>query len=134
MCKYGWVFEGYNMQQHLEIMQELPNYELSERQFAHFIGKARMYGHLNKMEQKEIFPIGLSDSQINQVVKEYYTCENFGRNEDGSINLWNLYNLFTESNKSSYIDSSLERSVNAYALIQNLSNSIQKGIPNFFVT
>src|SRR5690606_36225946 len=32
------LFEGYNMQQHLDLIQELPNYELSEKQFAHLIG------------------------------------------------------------------------------------------------
>lgn len=127
------LFEGYNMQQHLELMQELPNYELSEKQFAHFIGKARMYGHLSKAEQNGLFPMALSDSQINQVVKEYYTCSNFGRGEDGSVNLWNLYNLFTEANKGSYIDSNFERNVNAFELVRNLGNSIKNSTNNWFL-
>lgn len=131
--KASQLFEQYDMEMHLQMMQELPNHKLSEKQFAHFIGKARMFGHLSKAEQKGLFPIGLSDSQINQVVKEYYNCENFGRSDDGSINLWNLYNLFTESNKSSYIDSNLERNVCAFELVQNLGNSIINNIPNWFL-
>ena len=118
--KVSQLIGNYNMQQHLNLMQELTNYELSEVQFAHFVGKARMYGHLSKSEQQELFSIELSDSQINQMVKQYYTCDNFGRNADGSINLWKLYNLFTETNKSSYIDSNLERNVSAFELVNNV--------------
>ncbi|WP_248724513.1 DUF3871 family protein [Seonamhaeicola sp. ML3] len=127
------LFKGYCIEQHLEVMESMEDYGLTEEQFAHFMGKVRMYGHLSKPERKNIFPIGLSDSQINHVVKDYYSCPNFKRNEDGSISLWNLYNLLTEANKSSYIDSNLERNVNAYELTQNLSNSIQNNEWNWFV-
>ena len=43
-------------------------------------------------------------------------CEHFACKEDGSISLWNLYNLLTEANKSSYVDSYLDR----YAGIEQL--------------
>ena len=114
-------------------MEDFVKYQMSEREFAHFIGKTKMFHHLNKDEQKELFPIGLSESQINHVVKDYYKCPNFSRNEDGSINFWNLYQLLTEANKSSYIDSNLERNLNTYELINYLGNSIKNNTPNWFI-
>jgi len=132
--KVNMVFNIYNMERHLGMMERMSKYQLSEKQFAHFIGKTRMYQHLSKVEQKDVFPIALNDSQINNIVKDYYNDNSFCRNEDGSINLWNLYNLFTAANKSSYIDSNLERSVNAYELINKLGNSIQNGLPNWLLS
>lgn len=127
------LFSSYNSEMHLGMMEKMSMYALSEKQFAHFIGRVRMYQHLDKSEQIGIFPIALNDSQINNVVKDYYNCPNFGREPNGSINLWNLYNLFTEANKSSYIDSNLERNVNAYELINNLGNSLQYDTPNWYI-
>lgn len=127
------LFKSYNMEKHLEAMRNMSEFKLSEHEFAHFVGKTKMYQHLKKPEQKGIYPIGLSDSQINHVVKDYYRCPNFGRDDDGSISLWNLYNLFTEANKSSYIDSNIERNVKSYGLINNLSNSIANNTPNYFL-
>lgn len=126
------LLSSYNRQQHLDRLQQMQNYRLTEKQFAHFIGKARMFNHLEKSEQKQVFPLALNDGQLNNVVKEYFSCPNFHREEDGSINLWNMYNLFTEANKSSYIDSNLERNVNAYEFINMLGNSIKNNKPNWY--
>lgn len=128
------LFSGYNREKHLGMMERMSMFQLSEKQFAHFIGKVKMYQHIDKATQKGIFPIALNDSQINNVVKDYYNCPNFSRNKDGSISLRNLYNLFTEANKSSYIDSNFERNVNAYELINNLGNSLQNRVPNWMLS
>lgn len=128
------LFQSYNMERHLEVMKNMSEFKLSEQEFAHFIGKTKMYLHLRKQQQHGIYPIGLSDSQINHVVKDYYRCPNFSRDIDGSISLWNLYNLFTEANKSSYIDSNIERNVKSYGLINNLTNSISNNTFNYFLT
>ena len=130
----GQLFTQYNTEQHLGMMERMSRYILSERQFAHFIGKLRMYQHLDKTEQKMVFPIALNDSQINNVIKDYYGCSNFGRSPDGSINLWHLYNMFTQANKSSYIDNNLERNVHAYELMNNLGNSIQNNASNWLLS
>ena len=132
--KVNQLFQSYNMEGHLGMMEKVSKYQLSEKEFAHFIGKTRMYQHLSKAEQLDIYPLALNDSQINNIVKDYYNCPNFCRNEDGSINLWYLYNLFTGANKSSYIDSNLERNVNVYGLINNLGNSVENKSPNWFLT
>jgi hypothetical protein len=128
------LFSSYNQEEHLDAMANMPNYSLSEKQFAHLLGKLRMYQHMDKIEQKSLFSLAMNDSQINHMVREYYGCPNFGREEDGSVNLWKLYNLFTEANKSSYIDHNLERNVNAYELMNMLGNSLQNDLPNWFLS
>lgn len=57
---------------------------------------------------------------MSAVVKDFYRDESFCRDDSGNINLWKLYNLFTGSNKSSYIDSFLDRSVNAYNFTEQI--------------
>jgi len=127
------LFSSNNQKEHLEVLGNMSTHRFSEKQFAHFIGKLRMYQYMDKVEQKELFPIQLNDGQINSVVKNYYTCPNFGRNVDGSIDFWKLYNLFTEANKSSYIDNNLERNVSAYELVKNLGDSLENNISNWFL-
>jgi len=127
------LFSNYNQEKHLGMMERMSRFKLTESDFAHFVGRVKMYQHLSKSEQSSIFPISLTDSQINNVVKDYYNCPNFGRSSDGSINLWNLYNLFTEANKSSYIDSNFERNVNTYELANNLGDSLQNNVPNWLL-
>ncbi|NER10037.1 protein of unknown function [Muriicola jejuensis] len=127
------LVQGYNMEKHLGMMERMSGFSLNEQQFAHLVGKLRMYPYLGK-DTEQVFPIALNDGQVTRVVKEYYGCSNFGKEEDGSINLWNLYNLFTEANKSSYIDNSFERSVHAYELVNMLGNSMQNGSANWLLS
>ncbi len=127
------LFNSYNRKEHLLFMQKMNEFVLNEKQFAHLIGKLRMYFHLPKSDKSKLFSIGLNDGQVGSIVRDYYTCPNFGRNDDGSISLWQLYNLLTEANKSSYIDTNFERNVNAYELIENLANSIEYNNPNWLL-
>ncbi len=123
----------YDRIKHLGMMERMSRYDLTQAQFAHFIGKLRMYQFMDKTEQKQYFPVSLNDSQINTVVKNYYHDPNFSCRGDGTINMWRLYNLFTEANKSSYIDNNFERNVNAYDLTNNLVNSLQNRTGNWFL-
>ena len=75
-----------------------------------------MYNHLPKELKKSIPQLLVSDSQISSMTREYYKDDSFRRNADGTINLWNVYNLLTGSVKSSYIDSFLDRNANAFSL------------------
>jgi hypothetical protein len=127
------LFSNYDKIGHLSKLENLAKFSLNEQQFAHLIGKLRMYNHLDKTEQKSKFPFLLNDGQLNNVVKEYFQCPNFSREHDRTINLWKLYNLFTEANKSSYIDSNLERNVNVYEFINTLSKSLQNQETNWFL-
>ena len=46
------LFSNYDRIKHLEMMEKMSKYFLNEKQFAHLIGKIRMYQHLEKEEQK----------------------------------------------------------------------------------
>ena len=127
------LINSYKKKEHLISMERMFLYSLSEIQFAHLIGRLRMYQHLEKEEQKRYGNFLLNDGQVNSVVRDYYSCPNFSRDNNHNISLWNLYNLLTEANKSSYIDSNLERNVNAYAFINNLINSIENQSHNWYL-
>jgi hypothetical protein len=126
------LINGYDRKKHLENLQELGKYSLNEDQFAFLIGKMKMYQYLSKEERKGIFPISITDSQITSIVKDYYT-DIFFCSTDNTINLWKLYNLFTEANKTSYIDNHLERNVSAYEFIRYLAKYVKSGEPNWFI-
>ncbi|MBA6153944.1 DUF3871 family protein [Gelidibacter maritimus] len=128
------LFSSYNRKEHINMMELMGRFKLSERQFAHLIGKFRMYQHMDKSEQKHVFPLTLNDGQINSIVKDYYGCPDFGRDSNGDITLWNIYNMMTHANKSSYIDNNYERNVNVYELMNNLGVSTHNGIPNFYLS
>lgn len=126
------LINGYGRKKHLENLKELGRYSIDESQFAFLIGKMKMYQYLSKEEKKDLFPLSITDSQITSIVKDYYSDVSFCSTE-GTINLWKLFNLFTESIKSSYIDSHLERNVSAYEFILYLAKHIKSGKPNWFL-
>lgn len=127
------LISRYNKESHLGDMEKMSKYYLTDKQFAHLVGKLKMYQFLTKMEKKNLFPLQLTDSQISTVVKDYFTDSNFKKVGNESINLWQVYNLFTGANKSSYIDNNLSRNVKAYEFIQHIGNSIENRTPNFFL-
>ena len=131
--KINELIQSFDKDRFLGNMERISKFNLDELQFAHLIGKMRMYQHLVREEKVGKLSLGLNDNQIGTVVKNYYEDENFNRNEDGSINLWRLYNLFTEANKSSYIDSNLERNANAFEFVTGLANSMQNQTYNWFL-
>ncbi|WP_410494451.1 DUF3871 family protein [Chryseobacterium jejuense] len=116
------VMQNYNAELHLKEMKELTHDSLSEHQFAQLIGRSRLYQHLPKPKKLNIPLLNFNDSHINTIAKDYYEDKNFCRQEYGRINLWYLYNLFTQANKSSYIDTFLDRNLNAF----EFSKGIQK--------
>ena len=116
------VMQNYNADLHLMEMKELSQDYLTEHQFAQLIGKSRLYQHLPKSEKQKIPLLNFNDSHINTMAKDYYEDNNFCRLENGRINLWDVYNLFTQANKSSYIDTFLDRNLNAF----EFSKGIQK--------
>lgn len=118
------LLQGYNAKNHLQEMKRLSHQSISEKQFAQLIGRTRLYNYLPKSEKYQIPELMLNDGQISTVAKDYYLDESFCRNKNGDINLWNVYNLFTGANKSSYIDSFLSRNVNAFDFTKGLANAI----------
>ncbi|MFD2891708.1 DUF3871 family protein [Flavobacterium chuncheonense] len=127
------LFESYDKKKHLELMRSMNDYYLTENQFAHLIGKMKLFPHLDKTIKNEIFTLKINDSQINSIVRDYHLDENFAKSADDKISLWNVYNLFTEANKSTYIDSNLERNVNAYEFINYLFKTLQNNQTDYFI-
>jgi hypothetical protein len=127
------LVENYNASYQLHGMRELGNYSLTEHQFALFIGRCRMYNHLPIPMKQEITPLLLSDTQLGIVVKDFYRDNSFCRDGKGDVNLWKLYNLFTGSNKSSYIDTFIDRSVNAYNFVEQLRWALDKKEEHWFL-
>ena len=126
------LIQGYDAQNHLHQMKQLSEQNLTEKQFAQLIGRARLYNYLPKEEKLQIPELLLNDGQISAVAKDYYLDDSFSRNENGDINLWNVYNLFTGANKSSYIDSFLSRNVNAFDFTKGLANAINSDSNNYW--
>lgn len=106
------LFNNYNPAKHLHLMQQLGNTSMSEHQFCQILGKMRLYQCLPSGYQKSLPRMLLTDTQINSVAKAYINDENFS-SFGNDLNMWKFYNLLTGANKSSYIDSFLDRSLNA---------------------
>ncbi|KAA9331260.1 DUF3871 family protein [Adhaeribacter soli] len=124
---------AYNQHRHLQQMQALTEYSLSEQQFAQLIGRCRMYQYLPSANKKEIPALLYGDSQLSLVCKDYYKNNSFCREEDGGISLWKLYNLFTGANKSTYIDQFLDRSVNALDFASQVQCALDGGASSWFL-
>jgi hypothetical protein len=107
------LINEYKADNHLSSMRAMGNIELSETEFAQVVGRARMFKHLPDKSKLDIPPILLGDQQLGTVVHDYYKDKNFGSPDGGNLSLWRLYNLLTGANKSTYIDSFLDRGVNA---------------------
>ena len=119
------LLEGYNQNYHLHHLQKLTEYSITEQQFAQLIGRCRMYNHLPADVKKDIPPMLFGDTQMSTVVRDFYKDESFCRDANGDINLWKLYNLFTGANKSTYIDSFLDRSVNAFNFVEQVRYGLE---------
>jgi hypothetical protein len=83
---------------------------------------------------KEGIPsLGVSDSQLSIVAEDYYQDLNHGQNVDGSISLWNMYNLFTGANKSSYIDTILNRNVTIFSSFMELNEAVRNKYDSWYL-
>ena len=114
------LFNNYNIAKQIHLMQQLGNTTMTEHQFCQILGKMRLYQCLPTGVQKHLPRMLLTDTQINSVAKAYINDSNFG-GESGELNMWNFYNLLTGANKSSYIDSFLDRSLNASEIAMGIN-------------
>lgn len=119
------LFQEYNISKHLYYMSAFKDSYMTEQQFAQFLGKSRLYQYLPN-EQKRKLPLMLmTDTQVNLVAKAFYNDDNFAVMEHGNeISMWNVYNLLTGANKSSYIDNFLDRAYNATQLAEGLNKAL----------
>lgn len=117
------LFYQFNPAKQIHLMQQLCNSSLSQHHFCQIIGKMRLYQSLPMRVQKEIPRLLITDTQINQVAKSYIYDDDFG-GYGKDLNMWNFYNLLTGANKSSYIDSFLDRSLNATEIAQGINSAL----------
>ena len=119
------LFQDYNAAKHLYYMGAFKDSYMTEHQFAQFLGKCRLYQYL-PTEQKRMLPqMLMTDTQIGIVAKSFYNDDNFSLPDNqGEISMWNVYNLLTGANKTSYIDNFLDRAYNATQLADGLNKAL----------
>ena len=118
------LFRSYDMTKHLKLMEAFQGCRMTESQFAQFLGRCRLYQYLPTAEKKKLPELLLTDTQIGLVASAYYHDDAFCKSEDGSIDLWRVFNLFTGANKSSYIDNFLDRADNATKVTTGLARAL----------
>ena len=123
------LLNSFELEEGLSSLQKLEEWHLGPHQFSHLVGRAKQYLNmpLDKRKNIEAFPLG--DTQLSSLVKDYYTVYD----GDELTSLWELYNLMTSANKSSYIDSYLERSVASLKLCQSLGKSLKSGEEHWYL-
>ena len=118
------LFHSFNPAKEIHLMQSLTNTSLSETQFAQIVGRMRMFQALSPARQKAIPKLLITDSQINSVCRDYYHNEVFGA-KDNAISMFDFHNLLTQANKGSYVDTYLQRAVNATEVSVGINNVLQ---------
>ena len=119
------LFQDYNAAKHLYYMGAFKDSYMTEHQFAQFLGKSRLYQYLPVEQKKRLPQMLMTDTQIGLVAKSFYNDGNFSVIERGNeISMWNVYNLLTGANKSSYIDNFLDRAYNATQLAEGLNKAL----------
>ena len=118
------LFYNFNLEKDIQLLQSLTQTRLTESQFAQIVGRMRLYQALPSYLQREIPKLLITDSQINNVCRDYYNNPNFGH-KDNTISLFDFHNLLTEANKSSYIDSYVQRGINATEITVGIGKALQ---------
>ena len=122
------LLHSFNPAKDIHLLHALSETYLTETQFAQVVGRMRMFQALPSSQQKRMPQLLITDSQINNVCRDFYRSEHFGMKEN-EISLFDFHNLLTESNKSSYCDTYLHRAVNATEVSVGLNN-VLRGFDN----
>ena len=117
------LFYNYNPAMEIHLIQSLTDSYLTETQFAQIVGRMRLYQAMPAGLQKRIPRMLITDSQINNVCRDYFTNPDFGA-KGSNISMFDFHNLLTEANKSSYIDTYLQRAVNATEVAVGINNAL----------
>lgn len=120
------LIRSFDATKQLSALKSFGEIDLSETEFAQIVGRTRMHKHLSEQSKTEMPSMLLGDQQMGAVVRDFYLDKNFGSEMGGNISLWQFYNLLTGANKSSYIDSFLERGVNAHDFSNNIAKHKMK--------
>ena len=120
------LFKQYNYKQHLDDMRRLNDTVVTVSTLAQFLGRARMATALptNMKNELGLPEFTLPEAQLNNMIRDYYTDENFG-GFGREITAWQFYMLLTNY-KNNYIDVTLERSCMAYECAKGVASAINK--------
>lgn len=124
----------FDAERQVNHLKSLSDHSLNEHQFAQLIGKARLYNYLSQKQKKEVEKLPISDSQISVVAKDYYQDKSFCRSEEGNIDMWKLYNLFTSATKNSYIDTFLDRTAGSLVFITELIHHLKDSTKSWYLS
>lgn len=127
------LLADFEIEKQLSLLRQLGKFSLTEKQFAQMLGKSRMYQYLPAKQKKAIVPIPINDSQVSSIAREYYLDKSSCRNEQGDINLWRLYNLFTGANKTSYIDTFLDRGAGCSEFVQTIAAQLESKAASWYI-
>ncbi len=118
------LFKQYDYKQHLDEMRRLNDTVVNVSTLAQFLGRARMAAALptNMKSELGLPEFILPEAQLNNMIRDYYTDENFG-GFGREITAWQFYMLLTNY-KNNYIDVTLERSCNAYQCAKGVASAI----------
>lgn len=131
-AKIMQLFSSFQAEIQIRRMREFTKQYLTESQFAQLIGKMKLYSYLPKGTKQALPQLLVNDGQISTIAKDFYQDKRFCQ-EDGRINLWEAYNLFTSANKSSYIDTFLSRNVNSLDFISGVSQALTNDNYHWFL-
>ena len=118
------LFYKFNLEKDIELLQNLTKVRLTETQFAQIVGRMRLYQALPSYQQRRIPKLLITDSQINNVCRDYYNNPNFGA-KNSTISMFDFHNLLTTANKSSYINDYVQRGINATEVTVGICKALQ---------
>ena len=106
------LFQDFNPEQNLRLLENLGRTKISQEQFCQIIGRLRLYQVLPASQLRELPKVILGDSNVNAATKGYIENPNFGLRGRENISCWDLMQLLNDAAKQSYIDKFLERNQN----------------------
>ena len=118
------LLNNFNAAKNIHLLQTLGDSYLNEHQFVTLLGRMRLYQCLPQGYQKEIPRMLFTDTQVNNVARAYINDENFG-SLGSDLSMWEFFNLLTGACKThSYIDSFLDRAVNATEIATGINAAL----------
>jgi len=120
------LLQRYDYKQHTEDMCRLHDTIIDISTLAQFLGRARMVSQMPTTMKAELgLPeFILPEAQINAMIRDYYTDNNFG-GFGREISAWQFYMLLTNY-KNNYIDVALERLANCYTVTKGIAAAVNK--------
>lgn len=119
------LLQNYDLQRQTDALKVLSKARMTREQFVYLLGAMRYYNYLSTNQQRNITsdPILITETQWNNVARQYIYDENFSGNDEG-IDMWKFYNLITGSNKNVYLHTYIDRAANASLIATQLSQAL----------